>query len=153
MSESISSELKLERQRGFEILEGYKNINLPRRTTAQSAGYDFESAKDIVLEKNKIVLVPTGLKAFMLADEVLLIYIRSSLAYKFQIILANGVGVIDADYNGHILFPMLNLGEQDFEIKKGMRVAQGVFQKYLTVDGDEAGIGNKRQGGFGSTGD
>ena len=141
--------------RGFEILDDYKdrNINLPMRKTAQSAGYDFESAIDVMLVRQKIVLVPTGLKAFMLPDEVLMIHIRSSLALKHGIILVNGVGVIDADYNGHIMFPMLNLGEEDFQITKGMRIAQGVFQKYLTVDGDEAGVGSIRCGGFGSTGE
>ena len=145
----------IKKYRGFEILDDYKdkNINLPLRKTAQSAGYDFESAADVTLIRQKIVLVPTGLKAFMLPDEVLMIYIRSSIAFKHQIILANGVGVIDADYNGHIMFPMLNLGEEDFYITKGMRIAQGVFQKYLTIDGDEAGVGAVRHGGFGSTGD
>ena len=81
-----------------------------------------------------------------------MIHIRSSLALKYGIILANGVGVIDADYNGHIMLPMLNLGDDDFKVCKGMRIAQGVFQKYLTVDGDEAGVGAIRRGGFGSTG-
>ena len=140
--------------RGFEVLDDYKNknINLPVRKTAQSAGYDFESAADFVLIRQKIVLVTTGLKAFMLPDEVLMIHIRSSLAFKYQITLANGVGVIDADYNGHIMFPMLNLGSEDFYISKGMRIAQGVFQKYLTIDGDEVGVGDIRSGGFGSTG-
>ncbi|MBR1398489.1 MAG: dUTP diphosphatase [Selenomonadaceae bacterium] len=140
--------------RGFEILNNYKdkNINLPVRRTAQSAGYDFESAEDVLLVRQKVVLVPTGLKAFMLPDDVLLIYIRSSLAFKHQIMLANGVGVIDADYGGHILFPIINFGDSDFFIKKGMRLAQGVFQKYLTIDNDKAGIGELRSGGFGSTG-
>ena len=141
--------------RGFEILEDYKDkkINLPMRKTAQSAGYDFESAIDVTLIKQQIILVPTGLKAFMLPDEVLMIHIRSSLAFKHQIILANGVGVIDADYNGHIMFPMLNLGNEDFHISKGMRIAQGVFQKYLTIDGDKSGVGEIRIGCFGSTGE
>lgn len=144
----------LEKVRGFEILEDYKekNINLPMRKTAQSAGYDFEVAADFVLTKQKVVLVTTGLKAFMLPDEVLMIHIRSSLALKHGIILANGVGVIDADYNDHIMLPLLNLGNDDFKIVKGMRIAQGVFQKYLTIDGDAAGIGELRHGGFGSTG-
>ena len=141
--------------RGFEILDDYKdkNINLPMRKTAESAGYDFESAIDVELIRQKIVLVPTGLKAFMLPNEVLMIYIRSSLAFKHQIILANGVGVIDADYNGHIMFPMLNLGDENFHIFKGMRIAQGVFHNYLTIDGDESGVGEIRKGGFGSTGE
>ena len=140
--------------RGFEVLENYKDkgINLPMRKTAQSAGYDLEAAADFALPRQRIVLVTTGLKAFMLPDEVLMVHIRSSLALKHGIILANGVGVIDADYNGHIMMPLLNLGVEDFKVTKGMRIAQGVFQKYLTIDGDEAGVGEVRRGGFGSTG-
>lgn len=140
--------------RGFEILEGYeeREIKLPTRKTAFSAGYDLEAAEDVLVTREKISIVPTGLKAFMLPDEVLLIYVRSSLAVKYQLTLANSVGVIDADYQDHILLPMISLGN-DFEIKKGMRVAQGIFQKYLTIDGDKIGIGEKRFGRFGSTGE
>jgi len=139
--------------RGFEILQGYENsgIILPTRKTAFSAGYDLQAAENVLVSNKKISLVPTGLKAFMLSDEVLMIYIRSSLAVKYGVTLANGVGVIDADYNGHIILPVVSFfGE--FEIKKGMRIAQGIFQKYLPVDGDKIGVGATRAGRFGSTG-
>ena len=116
-----------------------------------SAGYDLESATDVVLEQGKIELVPTGLKAFMHEDEFLAIYIRSGLALKHGIILVNGVGVIDADYEGELLLPMMRLIDGSFRIERGMRIAQGIFRKYLTADGDEIGIGAKRHGGFGST--
>ena len=138
--------------RGFEILEGYSEIHLPVRKTAFSAGYDLEAAENVRVSSDKISLVPTGLKAFFPADEVLLIYMRSSLAVKHNLILANGVGVIDADYRDHIILPVISLGGE-FEIKKGMRIAQGIFQKYLTVDGDTIGVGEIRRGRFGSTGD
>ena len=138
--------------RGFEILEGFSGIHLPTRKTAFSAGYDLEAATDVRGTDKKISLVPTGLKAFFPADEVLLIYLRSSLAVKHNLILANGVGVIDADYRGHIILPVVSLGG-DFEIKRGMRIAQGLFQKYFTVDGDKIGVGEVRRGRFGSTGD
>ena len=137
--------------RGFEILEGYDGIHLPTRKTAFSAGYDLEAAADVRVTDKKISLVPTGLKAFFPADEVLLIYLRSGLAVKHNLILANGVGVIDADYRGHIILPVISLGG-DFEIKRGMRIAQGLFQKYFTVDGDTLGLGEIRRGRFGSTG-
>ena len=138
--------------RGFEILEGYSGINLPTRKTAFSAGYDLEAAANVIVTDKKISLVPTGLRAFFPADEVLLIYMRSSLAVKHNLFLANGVGVIDADYRDHIILPVMSFGG-DFEIKKGMRIAQGIFQKYLTVDGDIIGVGEVRRGRFGSTGD
>ena len=140
--------------RGFEILKGYENsgIILPTRKTALSAGYDLQAAENALVSNKKISLVPTGLKAFMLSDEVLMIYIRSGLAVKYGVTLANGVGVIDADYQDHIILPVVSFfGE--FEIKKGMRIAQGIFQKYLPVDGDKIGIGAARAGRFGSTGE
>ena len=138
--------------RGFEILEGYEGIHLPTRKTAFSAGYDLEAAENVRVTDKKISLVPTGLKAFFPADEVLLIYLRSSLAVKHNLFLANGVGVIDADYRDHIILPVISLGG-DFEIKRGMRIAQGIFQKYFTVDGDTIGVGEVRRGRFGSTGE
>ena len=143
--------MAINKSRGFEVFDGYEGINLPRRATALSAGYDLESAADVTLERGKIELVPTGLKAFMHVDEFLAIYIRSGLALKHGIILVNGVGVIDADYEGELLLPMMRLIDGSFRIERGMRIAQGIFRKYLTVDGDEIGIGAKRHGGFGST--
>lgn len=138
--------------RGFEILKGYDGIQLPTRKTASSAGYDLQAAENVRVSHGKISLVPTGLKAFFPADEVLLIYLRSSLAVKHGLILANGVGVIDADYRDHIILPVTSLCG-DFDIKRGMRIAQGIFQKYLTVDGDNVGVGEVRRGRFGSTGE
>ena len=138
--------------RGFEILDGYSGIKLPTRKTAFSAGYDLEAAENIFVTEKKISLVPTGLRAFFPSDEVLLIYMRSSLAVKHNLFLANGAGVIDADYRDHIILPVISFGGE-FEIKKGMRIAQGIFQKYLTIDGDKIGVGEMRRGRFGSTGD
>ena len=65
----------------------------------------------------------------------------------------------DADYydnpdnEGHIMLPLVNHGENEVRIVKGMRVAQGIFYRYLVADGDAAGCGAGRNGGFGSTGD
>lgn len=147
--------------RGFEIAKGFedKNINLPERKTKFSAGYDIEAAEDIVIPKfvpgMKPTLVKTGIKAYMMDDEVLYLYNRSSNPGKKGLILANSVGVIDKDYygnpdnDGHIMFAFFNIKDEDIEIKKGDAIGQGVFAKYLTVDNDNSeGI---RQGGFGST--
>lgn len=146
--------------RGFEVIDEYKDkgIILPKRKTALSAGYDLAAACDITIEPNETKLVPTGLKAYMQEDEVLMIYIRSSMAVKFNLTLANNVGIIDADYydndknEGHIFAPIKNLGNDTVRIKKGERIAQGIFQKYLIADGDDFNSGQKRIGGFGSTG-
>ena len=134
-------------KRGFEVAKGFENagINLPIRKTKHSAGYDIEVAEDVIVPSfkkgMKPTLIKTGIKAYMQDDEVL--------------ILANSIGVIDKDYygnpdnDGHIMFAVYNIKEEDIEIKKGEVIGQGIFQKYLTIDNDTAeGV---RQGGFGST--
>ena len=146
--------------RGFDVVSCWQDrgIRLPQRKTAASAGYDIESAEDITVKAGGTALVPTGLKAYMQYGEVLTLHIRSSMAVKHQLLLSNSVGIIDADYydnpdnEGHILVALTNLGQEDFRIHKGDRIAQGIFLSYLTVDEDTAGTGAKRQGGFGSTG-
>lgn len=149
------------RQRGFEIAKGYedKNINLPIRKTAKSAAYDIEAAEDIVLPSFKKgikpTLIPTGLKAYMMDDEVLIIVPRSSSPKKQGISFPHSMGVIDADYygnidnDGHIYVQVINLKDEEVFIKKGDTVAQAMFQKYLIIDNDYAT--GKRTGGFGST--
>ena len=146
--------------RGFEIVTIYRggDVHLPERKTGASTGYDFAAAEAVDIAPGEGKLVPTGVKAYMRADEVLLIYIRSSAAFKKHLMLMNGVGVIDADYygnaeyEGHILIPVFNYGHAPVHIAAGERVAQGIFTSYLTVDGDTAGYGAARTGGFGSTG-
>mgnify|MGYP001857326447 FL=1 len=147
--------------RGFEVVKEYANkgINLPVRKTKHSAAYDIEAAEEIVLPSfqkgMKPTLIPTGLKAYMQSDEVLLIVPRSSGPKKQGISFPHNVGVIDSDYynnpdnEGHIFVQCINLKDEDVVIKKGEAVAQAIFQKYLTVDDDNAE--GMRTGGFGST--
>lgn len=147
--------------RGFEVAKGFedKGINLPERKTKFSAGYDIEAAEDITIPKfvpgMKPTLVKTGLKAYMMDDEVLYLYNRSSNPGKKGLILANSVGVIDKDYygnpdnDGHFYFSYFNCSDHDIEVKKGDVIGQVVFQKYLVVDNDNAT--GDRTGGFGST--
>ena len=147
--------------RGFEIISAYRDeaIQLPVRETSKSAGYDIAAAADVVLSPHQVTLVPTGLKAYMLADEYLGIHIRSGFSVRHMISCVNGEGIIDADYynnednEGHIMVALINHSDVSVEIKKGTRIAQGIFYRYLLVDGDAAGIGEKRNGGLGSTGD
>lgn len=151
----------MDKKRGFEIAKGWedKEINLPIRKTKHSAAYDLEAAEDILLPSFKMgmkpSLIPTGLKAYMMEDEVLMIFPRSSGPKKQGILFPHSVGVIDSDYygnvdnDGHIFVQCINIKDQDVLIKKGEPVAQGIFQKYLVVDDDNAT--GTRVGGFGST--
>jgi len=146
--------------RGFEIAKGYENkdIHLPLRKTAKSAGYDVEAAEDIIIPIYKPgikpTLIPTGLKAYCADDEFYMLVNRSS-GPKKGLLMANSIGIIDADYycnetnDGHFYFQYFNCSDHDIEIKKGDIIGQVIFMKYLTVDNDYAtGI---RTGGFGST--
>ena len=147
--------------RGFEVLSYYKDmgINLPKRQTASSAGYDIEAAEDTVVPSfsfgQKPTLIKTGLKAFFEHDEVLLLVNRSSNPIKKGLVLANSVGVIDADYynnpdnEGHLMFAFYNFSNEDITIKKGDRIGQGIFTKFLVTNDDNST--GSRTGGFGST--
>ena len=151
----------MERKRGFEIAKGFENsnINLPVRSTKNSAGYDVEAAEDCIIPAfkpgQKPTLVKTGIKAYMESDEVLILANRSSNPGKKGLILANSIGVVDSDYygnpdnEGHIMAKFFNFKAEDVEIKKGERIGQAIFQKYLVTDNDIAQ--GERTGGFGST--
>lgn len=103
----------------------------------------------------KPTLVPTGIKCEMPEDMYLELSVRSSCPLKHWLILANGVGIIDADYynnpdnEGHIFFQIINLSPFDIVLKKGDAIGQGIFKKYYLTDDDAATA--ERQGGFGST--
>ncbi len=151
----------MERKRGFEIAKGFENsnINLPVRSTKNSAGFDVEAAEDCIIPAfkpgQKPTLVKTGIKAYMESDEVLILANRSSNPGKKGLILANSIGVVDSDYyenpdnDGHIMYAFFNFKAEDVEIKKGERIGQAIFQKYLVTDNDIAQ--GERTGGFGST--
>ena len=147
--------------RGFEVAKGWedKNINIPIRKTKKSAGYDVEAAEDIIIppfERGcKPTLIHTGLKAYCQDDEWYMLANRSSNPGKKKLVLANGIGIIDADYycnpdnDGEFMFAYYNMGTEPLEIIKGERIGQVVFQKFLIVDNDVAE--GERTSGFGST--
>ena len=134
----------------------YDNYKLPVRDSKLTAGYDIYLLQDLELKPNEIIKLPTGIKAYFQDDEVLLIVVRSSTGFKYNIRLVNQVGVIDSDYHnnknneGHIFVKLKNEGESTVYLNKNDRYVQGIFQKYYTVDEEEI-INNKRVGGIGST--
>ena len=133
----------------------YEDISLPIRSTKHSAGYDFKSPIEFELNPGEIIKVPTGIKAQMEDDEYLMLLVRSSMGFKYNVRLCNQVGIIDADYynnpknEGHFFICIKNNSKKDFVIEEGDRIAQGVFQKYYTC-GET--VKTKRSGGFGSSG-
>lgn len=149
--------------RKFEIVKDEfrkfkdEEIILPRRGTKDSAAYDFYTPCDIVIPTNgRTGIIATDVKAKMESDEVLLLFVRSSIGIKKGIVLSNGTGVIDSSYygnesnDGNIGVSLLNTTNEDVVIEKGDRIMQGMFVKYLITEDDNAT--EERTGGFGSSG-
>lgn len=134
----------------------YDEINLPKRATAGSAGYDFYAPFDITLKPGETILIPTGIRVEMENGWVLKLYPRSGLGFKFRLQLNNTVGIIDSDYfysdnEGHIFAKITNDSNENkvIDIKAGTGFMQGIFVEYgITLDDDTTDI---RNGGFGST--
>ena len=120
----------------------YDNYKLPVRDSKLTAGYDIYLLQDLELKPNEIIKLPTGIKAYFQDDEVLLIVVRSSAGFKYNIRLVNQVGVIDSDYHnnknneGHIFVKIQNEGTETVKFKAGEAIAQGIFFKYLITKSD-----------------
>lgn len=132
----------------------YDLLELPRRATKNSAGYDFKMPFVLKLEPNEEYLIPTGIKCNMFDDWVLTLYPRSGLGFKYGFELRNTVGVIDSDYaesdnEGHIMAKVIHHFNKPIILNPGDGFMQGIFLNYgITFDDFTTA---KRNGGFGST--
>lgn len=147
--------------RKFEIVDtahiqyGATKITLPVRATRHSVGYDFYSPIDATIEPKTSLLLWTNVKALFNPDEGLILVVTSGMG-KRNIILANALGLVESDYygnesnDGNLGFRLYNFGNEPYVIKKGDKIGQGFFFKYLTTD-DEVPPTAVRTGGFGST--
>ncbi len=123
--------------------ELYNKYKTPERDSISSAGYDIALLEDIELKPNETIKIPTGIKAYFENDEVLILVVRSSMGFKFNVRLVNQIGIVDADYynnkdnEGHIFIKIQNEGKETVKFKAGEAVAQGIFLKYLTTKSDK----------------
>ena len=133
----------------------YNDLELPKRATKYSAGYDIHVPFNMVLKAKETLKIPTLLKADMEENNVLLIDVRSSLGFKHNVRLTNTIAVIDKDYynnpdnEGHIFIKLYNPNDYDIVFKANERIAQGIFVRYDITDDDVADA--ERTGGIGST--
>lgn len=140
-----------------EDSEGGPYRRLPERSTKASAGYDFFNPTDVTIEPHSLKLIKTGIKAKFPNNVVLKLYNRSSNPKKKGVMLANSVGIVDADYyenpdnDGEIGFMFYNFTSETTTFSKGEKLGQGIFENYHTVTNEEE-ITAERVGGFGSTG-
>ena len=150
MENNVKYELNME-HRKHDI-----DIQLPRRGDSRSAGYDFYLPCDIRIHPGERMLVFTDVKAFMQEDEVLMLYVRSSIGIKKGLVLSNGTGIIDSSYfnnpsnDGNIGVSLYNSSDKVVELKQGERIVQGIFMKYLIATDDNV-IHQERLGGIGSS--
>lgn len=134
--------------------ELYFSYELPCRGSKSSSGYDFKAIRDIVIKPGEIVKISTGYKVSFPSDEFLMIVVRSSMGFKYNVRMCNQVGIIDSDYynnsdnEGHIFVCLQNEGKEEYVIRRGTAYCQGIFLKYLTC-GEE--VERVREGGIGST--
>ena len=130
-------------------------IKMPVRATKHSVCYDCYSPIDEVVNPGETKLIFTNVKAYCNHDEGFILASTSGMG-KRGIILANGIGIIESDYadnesnDGNIGFMLHNIGQDIYTVKKGDKIGQLFFFKFLTVD-DEVAPTEVRKGGFGST--
>lgn len=142
---------------GEYVNQMYESIQLPRRATKGSAGYDFFCPFGFYLKPGETVQFPTGIRVKMDEGWVLKLYPRSGLGFKYRLQLNNTVGIIDSDYyysdnEGQIFAKITNDSNEDkvVYLDAGDAFMQGIFVEYgITEDDDTDGV---RNGGFGSTG-
>ena len=138
-------------------LDHAKDLPLPHYATAQSAGMDLAAAidKDVVIKAGEVQIIPTGIALGLPGGTEAQIRPRSGLAAKNSITVLNTPGTIDADYRGEVKVILINHGQSDFTITRGMRIAQMVIAKYEHVileEGNSLDETTRGTGGFGSTG-
>jgi len=144
---------------GIIRLEHAKGLELPAYETTGSAGMDLRAAvaedRQIVLLPGRRTLVPTGLIFEIPEGFEVQIRPRSGLAFKNGITCLNTPGTIDSDYRGEVKVLLINLGDDDFRIERGMRIAQAVFAPVVQPKIEERAQVTETArgaGGFGSTG-
>ena len=133
------------------------DVNLPAYETSGSSGMDLQAyiSEEIILKPGERKLIPTGLSIAIPENLEIQIRPRSGIAYKKGISVVNTPGTIDSDYRGEIKVLLINLGKEDFIIKKFERIAQMVvcpITKVVLSETNDLPDTIRGEGGFGSTG-
>ncbi len=136
---------------------GGEGLPLPEPATAGSAGVDLSAAvsEDLVIAPGGRALVPSGFAIELPEGYEAQVRPRSGLALRHGITLPNAPGTIDADYRGEVKVILMNLGDRDFVVSRGERIAQLVVAPVSPVSWSEVdtlGETGRGEGGFGHTG-
>jgi dUTP pyrophosphatase len=139
----------------FEVLISCEPELMPTIGNPGDAGYDLRSADNAVVPARSRQTINTGVSIALPAGYVALVHPRSGLAAKHGITVLNAPGTVDAGYRGQILITMVNHSDEDFQITRGDRIAQMLFQKFESarfISVDELPGSQRGSAGFGSTG-
>jgi dUTP pyrophosphatase len=132
-----------------------QDLPLPAYETAGAAGMDLRAAEAIVLKPGARCLLPTGIAIALPQGFEAQVRPRSGLAVKHGVTVLNAPGTIDCDYRGEVKVPLINLGQEDFQILRGERIAQMVIAPVTRIAWAEASSlaeTARGAGGFGSSG-
>lgn len=134
----------------------HSDVTLPAYQTSESAGFDLAASEDVTIQPSEVKLIPTGLVIEVPHGHFLGVFARSSTPLKRGLMVANGVGVVDPDYSGpqdEVKIEVVNFTQTPVEVKKGDRIAQGIFIPCRQVGWAEVeDIRVTSRGGFGATG-
>ncbi|MFY8143022.1 MAG: dUTP diphosphatase [Caulobacter sp.] len=143
----------------FKRWEGNSDLPVPAYATAGAAGFDLRAAvpedEPIVLKPGARCMAPTGFSVAIPDSYEMQVRPRSGLAFKNGVTVVNAPGTVDSDYRGQVCVLLINLGEEDFIIRRGDRIAQGVIAaapQWPMVEVDDLDVTERGAGGFGSTG-
>ena len=143
----------------FKRWEGNADLPVPAYASSGAAGFDLRAAapegETLVLKPGARAMVPTGLSVAIPDGYEMQVRPRSGLAFKNGVTVVNAPGTVDSDYRGQVCVLLINLGEEDFAIRRGDRIAQGIIAaapQWPLVEVDDLDATERGAGGFGSTG-
>ena len=141
----------------YKILENGTDLYNLKKGTEDSAGFDLMAAieQKIILKPNTTELIPAGFCLEMPKDFEAQVRPRSGLALKNSVTVLNSPGTIDADYRGEVGVILINHSQKNFDIHRGMRIAQIIFSRVpetVLIEKSSLSKTKRDQGGFGSTG-
>ena len=133
-----------------------QNLLLPVYETSGSVGFDLLCREDVTINPSEVALIPTNIIVETPQGHMLIVTLRSSTPRKYGLLMPHGVGIIDNDYCGEedeIKIQVYNFTDTPVTVKRGDKIAQGIFTKVEKADWEEVDKIEKRtRGGFGSTG-
>ena len=143
----------------FKRWDGNRDLPVPAYATAGAAGFDFRAAtpegETVTIAPGARKLIPTGFAVALPVGYEMQIRPRSGLAAKNGVSIVNAPGTVDCDYRGEILVCLINLGAEDFHVRRGDRIAQGIIAaapQWELVEVEELDDPARGAGGHGSPG-